>query len=236
MLFRSLQEWALDGYMHPKIMLISGPGGVGKSRLAAEVVQTLKDKHGWAGGDLPKIIREGDVLNGRGNGVAIVVDYPEEDFYLVEKLVKSCQNSETYPCPVRIILASRENLDAWKKRLNDQDIQNVEEIPFEFKPYLNKRDGLGLARDIVASFAKAVRKPIPKLERVADWREKNAAHSLPLFLVAAGIHAVLDPKNAFRFREKNCFSIWQRSSCNACASIPLKIGSASCRERVFRAV
>lgn len=199
---KKLEKWALDGDMHPKIMLISGPGGVGKSRLAAEVVETLKDTHGWVGGDLPKIIREGDVLNGRGNGVVVVIDYPEEDFDLVERLVKSCQNSESYPCPVRIILASRENLDAWKERLNKQNLQNIEEIPFEFKPYLNKRDGLGLAKEVAVNFAKAIREPAPKLQGVEEWRKQKPVHSLPLFLVAAAIHSVLDPKNAFTLSGK----------------------------------
>ncbi|KIC51042.1 tetratricopeptide repeat protein [Tateyamaria sp. ANG-S1] len=197
-----LLDWATDGDMHPKTMLVSGPGGVGKSRLAGDVVEILKNKLGWAAGELPIELAEGDVLDGRGNGVAVVVDYPEEDFEMVERLIRACQNAQTYPCPVRIILASRDNLTAWKKRLAMEDLGNIEEVPLEFKPYLNKRDGLALSKEVAETFAKEVRKSVPKLVGVAEWRELNPIHSLPLFLVAASIHAVLDPKNAFALSGK----------------------------------
>ncbi len=200
---KRLLDWAQDGDYHPKLMLINGSGGVGKSRMIAEVVATLKDGHGWVGGELPHQIRDGDVIAADGEGVAFVIDYPEENFDLVRQLVEACGNTQTYSCPVRIFLASRESMETWQKMLNKPYLANVSELSLEVAPFLNKRDGKSVATEVAKNYAKALKKSPPKLEGIAEWREQRPSHSLPLMLVAAAVHAVLDPSNAFALSGKD---------------------------------
>jgi hypothetical protein len=71
----SLLDWARQG-RRKRIRLLSGPGGVGKSRLAAEVAEALR-KEGWTAGFInPK---EPIVVPLRRAGLFLIVDDPEED-------------------------------------------------------------------------------------------------------------------------------------------------------------
>jgi Mrp family chromosome partitioning ATPase len=69
----TLLRWARQG-RNARIRLLTGPGGVGKSRLAAEIAEALR-ADGWTAG----FIRPNDpiVVPLRRAGLFLVVDYPE---------------------------------------------------------------------------------------------------------------------------------------------------------------
>lgn len=69
-----LVDWCLHG-RGPGLAtaVVSGPGGAGKTRLAAEVAKRLGDEHGWLTGFLPKPNRHGDgtIQGGERRGRAL---------------------------------------------------------------------------------------------------------------------------------------------------------------------
>ena len=82
-----LWNWAIDRTTNDiKVMLVSGPGGVGKSRLVAEVMGQLRDEEKWSVGDpLRNLVGPNVVYDGSGRGVALVIDYPEENFEKIQR-------------------------------------------------------------------------------------------------------------------------------------------------------
>ena len=99
----TLLQWARQG-RNARIRLLSGPGGVGKSRLAAEVADALRAE-GWTAG----FIRPNDpiVVPLRRAGLFLVVDYPEEHPDEVRTLLREVASRELRDVPVRLLVLSR---------------------------------------------------------------------------------------------------------------------------------
>ena len=105
----TLLQWARQG-RNARIRLLSGPGGVGKSRLAAEVAETLRAE-GWTAG----FIRPNDpiVVPLRRAGLFLVVDYPEEHPVEVRALLREFASRELQGVPLRLLVLSRQGGDRW---------------------------------------------------------------------------------------------------------------------------
>jgi hypothetical protein len=89
---------------------VSGPGGIGKSRLAAEVCEALRGK-GWTAG----FVRPNDpvVVPLRRAGLFPIVDYPEEHPDEVRTLLREFASRELGDVPLRLLLLSRQSGDRW---------------------------------------------------------------------------------------------------------------------------
>jgi hypothetical protein len=98
-----LLNWARQGRC-TRIRLLSGPGGVGKSRLAAEVAEMLRAE-GWTAG----FVRPDDpfVVPLRRAGLFLIIDYPDEHPNEVRALLREVASSEFRGVPVRLLLLSR---------------------------------------------------------------------------------------------------------------------------------
>lgn len=196
--YRKLWDWALDESKFVKTMLISGPGGAGKTRLAAEVVRNLISKKNWKGGFLlDGYDKTPCVYNGNGAGVVFVIDYPEEKTDVVKEILASAGNPVTYSRPIRIILLSRENRTAWLKTLNKIELDRFDETPLDLKRYVSRDDALEIASDVEAYYPDLIGQPKTAFSGVGRWLDTHETHRLPLNIIAASIHAVLDPARAF---------------------------------------
>ena len=195
---KELLNWALDvSAKSPMIILVSGPGGSGKTRLVADVVEELVSSYDWSGGFLPKGYRIGDVLDGTGNGVALIIDYPEERFDLIKNIIEAVADDEHYDRPIRIILASRESLEAWRSRFGHILVMGVEELRFDASQYLKLAEAHELTSAVAQSYPPKIGQPCVEFKGVKEWLQRDQSHLLPLISLAASVHAVHNPEQAF---------------------------------------
>jgi tetratricopeptide (TPR) repeat protein len=190
-----LVRWA-SATTGPKIRLLTGEGGSGKSRIAAELAQTLNDHYTMTAGFL-KLDR----------GVAIpkrptlfILDYPEERRDFTRTLLKDIAAHPEWP--VRLLLLSRRTLNEWD---DDIDAANVRHLVNQQHFAITTLDDTDAERLFGTAVEELVRRyPVvaPRLapDAFQKWLVRNPnVHRRPLFSIAAAIHAVTDPANALEF-------------------------------------
>ena len=199
-----LLEWGSEGE-HIRIKVLSGPGGAGKSRLAAEFAETLRQQNWTAGfirlenlgaGQQPYLIGVGE------KGTLLIADNPEDNRPAVRSLLRSLAGLEV-PSRLRVLLVSRQPLEWWLKDAYAEEATDiVDEQSLEI-------DRLGDDKEIIELFRGVENKLVEQYQFahpvVADgdivaWaRHKTNLGQLPLFLTAAAIQAVLESKGSFSF-------------------------------------
>lgn len=190
-----LLDWAQSGNNEVKVRLLSGVGGSGKTRLAAEVAQKLEDFN-WNAGFMGREKIECPTVYGDDKGVFIVIDYPEERMEFVENLINELWGMQEAYLPIRILLVSRLEADKWndtrfklKHRFSVQQSGSL-------KP-LSVQDAIVMAKEAAEVLSKLIKQETPSLEGLNDWLQQDSSHRLPLFTLAVGIHAVLSDDRSF---------------------------------------
>jgi hypothetical protein len=187
-----LLDWAASG-AKLRIRLLTGPGGAGKTRLAAEFGQSLRDK-GWHAGFTPLETSVARPLSDKG--LLLIVDYPEEWRLQIRALLQSPARIESLQAPVRVLLLGREPMDRWRKDIEEAgaasrcDSYDVAVGPLETQAAVR------LFRSAAARLAEDHRIGWPGLPdaTIEAWVSRDPAlHALPLYTTAAAIHAVTEP-------------------------------------------
>jgi phosphoribosyl-ATP pyrophosphohydrolase len=198
--FRLLLDWAQDDPRPIAIRLLSGPGGAGKSRLAAEVAETLRQK-AWSTGLIA--LDTTTILPASDCGVFIAVDYPEANRAAVQALLKGAGQLECTAGKIRILLVSRQPMQWWQDDIitaRASELCDTQEITLAPLPVDLT---CALVRQVATSLAELRKMPVPTLDDsvIAAWRAGHPElHGLPLFTTAAAIHAVLDPAPTFSLK------------------------------------
>jgi hypothetical protein len=110
---QELLDWAGSG-AGLRIRLLTGPGGAGKTRLAAELAESLHQA-GWHAGltwlenSVPRPLS--------AKGLLLIIDYPEEWRAQIRVLLQSAARIEALPAPVRVLLLSRRPMDHWRDEI-----------------------------------------------------------------------------------------------------------------------
>jgi hypothetical protein len=189
---QNLLDWATKG-RGLRIRLLSGPGGAGKTRLAAEVAQLLREA-GWHAGftSLEKSV----IRPIAKKGLLLLIDYPEEWREQIRALFQTAARMETPPTPIRVLLLSRQTIDHWR-----DDIQQAGASPLcdsyevTIGP-LDTQSAIHLFRVVVARLADNRRPAPPTLDdaAIAGWIERDPArHALPIYTIAAAVREVIEP-------------------------------------------
>lgn len=109
-------EWANDSAFPIAVRLLSGAGGMGKTRLAIELCRELA-LDGWDTGFLQADTSQLSSLTAwmasRARRTCLVIDYAETRQDTILKLVKLCATS-ALKGPVRVILLARDGGDWWE--------------------------------------------------------------------------------------------------------------------------
>lgn len=191
---RKILAWAENGSRVPSVCLITGEGGAGKTRLAATAAQILRDK-GWTAGFLPRQINQVN-FNVAEKGLFLILDYPEEQPTRTTAILQELAERRTAPYPLRVMFLSRRSFEEWERETTIlQGRFGRQEIAAPAP--LNLEDGASLIAEAAHNFVEHTKKPLPDLGSARRWLEASPTHRLPLYAMAAAVHAVLSPTEAF---------------------------------------
>jgi hypothetical protein len=109
---RKILAWAESGSSTTSARLITGEGGAGKTRLAAQAAQSLRDR-GWTAGFLPRH-RNRFNFAVRDEGLFLILDYPEEQPERTVAILKEIAERKTAPYPLRVLFVSRRSFAEWE--------------------------------------------------------------------------------------------------------------------------
>jgi hypothetical protein len=194
----TLLQWARQG-RNARIRLLAGPGGVGKSRLAAEVAEALR-ADGWTAG----FIRPNDpiVVPLRRAGLFLVVDYPEEHPDEVRTLLREVASRELGDVPLRLLVLSRQGGDRWFDLVESAHAGELMDAQGMGLTGLAAAEPEHVFAEALRRLAEHYRRPVPavSVDAVRSWVALNPGlHGLPLLLTAAAVHAFLNPDAALGF-------------------------------------
>jgi len=185
-----LTEWAMDD-RPVSIKFITGEGGAGKSRLAAEFATKLKDRN-WAAGFVNLQKPQSFALE--KEGTLLLVDYPEENKNEVAELFRDLSGIEPVG-RIRVLLLTRQRIEDWLETISDSKALGlVDTIPVNLVRFddPNAYDIFSSAQENTANIYQTEPLPISK-GALTDWLTRAPENERPLFLVALGVHSALYP-------------------------------------------
>lgn len=189
----ALLDWARSG-SGVKVRFLTGAGGAGKSRLAAEAAQRLKDD-GWSAGfaafDQPRIIPV------TAAGLMLVLDYVEEKRPQAVDLLAHLARQEQAPSRVRIVFLSRRDPEWWQEDIDAAHAADICEHQPVALEAVDDVETVALVNAVQARVSQHLHlSPMPvDAAAVREWRGRDPElHALPLFVQAAAIHAVLEQR------------------------------------------
>ncbi len=192
---QSILKWADRGSNAASARLVSGSGGVGKTRLAAEAARSLRDK-GWTAGFIPADARSRPFRIAAGTGLFLILDYPEERPEETQWLFRLVADLVDAPCPIRVLLLSRREFGAWEQdaavmegRFGRQSIAALGGLALE--------QTVAVIGEAAKRFADLIDRECPDLSAASAWVGRSPDNGQPLYATAAALHAVLEPEAAF---------------------------------------
>lgn len=188
---KALLDWANEA---PQLSfkIIEAPGGTGKTRLAAEVAQTLSDTKDWSAGFVQLLdFEKGQRLQWQGNWLTII-DYPEHAPDRLAALFRIAKAglSQTSAHKLRVLLLCRSQ-DGIGEKLSNTGVKGYLSSDIKLKE-LPTQDNFEL-------LTKALAKLMPKKEifidktAFEDWQRQSTLHQTALFVLALALHLSTSP-------------------------------------------
>ncbi len=191
--FQNLKRWAEKGERGVRVRLVHGPGGAGKTRLAAEVANALRKKWQWQAGFTD--LEQGFNFERGGRGTLVLVDYPEERRPQLRELLEGLHTRPKGE-RTRILLLSRRDAEFWQQEIDAARVTGFFDAPIFLEPL----EGAALSSLFRVAQQRAPREPgqvepVPVDEHELEtWIAENPLlHRLPLFVIAAAIESVREP-------------------------------------------
>ncbi len=176
-----------------RVRFLTGEGGAGKTRLAAEVADELA-REGWQAGFVKRDAVE--VLpQARARKLLLLVDYPERNREATRELLEEIANIPEGKGPVRALLISRQNFEAWVDILPAHARSVCSEHALALQP-LDDAQVAELFRGVAERFGEAIGRNAPPLpdDAIAEWIARHRdSFRYPLLVVAAAVNYVRDP-------------------------------------------
>ncbi len=176
------------------IKLVSGVGGAGKSRLAAEFAKRVKKKN-WEAGFLDLKIERGILIGDVGN--LVVIDYPEESIEELQNFVGQIVAAYDELPRLRILLLSRQPSDQWISVFSHGKADALFDIADINLKGLDGSEGYRIfssAQESIATRLETVPHPV-SIQEFSEWFSSSADNQRPLFIVAAAAHSAVFEKS-----------------------------------------
>ncbi len=191
-------NWAKSGPDGPALRFITGNGGVGKSRLAAEVAERLGGEEGW---ETYFIGFSGPSIHALGTeGTLLVIDYPEENLAVIEVFLRSLSDLQAKETGrLRILMLSRREQGKWENLLEECKFRAAhpkaihldilsEEAAYKLFKAVQKKTG-----------ETSKKKKIPEIskEDFGKWLSlSRSENQRALFVLSAAVFSVFHPDAA----------------------------------------
>jgi hypothetical protein len=193
-----LHEWA-DAEQAVSVKFITGDGGMGKSRLAAEFAQSLKDQ-GWAAGFVN--LRKPAAFALNKNGSLLIIDYPEENRKAVAELIADFATLGT-EVRLRVLFLTRQPVDAWYQMVGDANAITLLDPAALGLGRIDDDAAYDLfnsAQERAAEAHGTCPTPIRKAD-LAEWLKGSPENERALFIAAAAVHSAICPQdNVFGYK------------------------------------
>ena len=188
-----LRDWVQTG---PKLRIrfLTGPGGAGKTRLAAELARSLP---GWNAGFAA--LDQATPLPLSQPGLLAILDYPEAWREQVRALLREAARIEP-PAPIRLLLLSRRPIAEWHEEIiacgasARCDAREIGVGP------LDGASAAALFRTVAQRLAFHRKRNPPEIdaEALGHWLAlRPDLHTLLLIATAAAVHFVDAPADTF---------------------------------------
>jgi len=175
------------------IKFITGEGGVGKSRLAANFAQSLTEGK-WAAGFVD--LRKPSSFPLEEKGTLLVVDYPEECCQQVEELLSDLVMLSP-ESKIRVIFLTRRSIDDWLQAIHNSNAANLVDTRPLVLEGMESTSGYEIYSSALEQAADALGTTPPPLseEQFADWVNLAPENRLPLFIMATAVHSAMSPQD-----------------------------------------
>lgn len=198
---QALLEWARGGGNTLSVRLLSGGGGSGKTRLAAEAAKSLR-AGGWSAGFVPRTAttQTTQTIHSDGRGLFLILDYPEERMDVVNGLVQAIRDrpDDGLPFPIRILLVSRRSFQDWQDVALDLGPRFGRQELAHLGP-LSPQQALDLFHQTRQTFISVQGTTAPAVQEddALDWFARSEGNRAPLGVMAAALHQVLTGQGGF---------------------------------------
>ncbi|OYD85494.1 tetratricopeptide repeat protein [Azospirillum brasilense] len=178
-----------------KARFVTGAGGIGKSRFAAEVGEKLREQ-GWTAGFVD--LRKEAVVPVSQAGLLLIIDYPEENRSEVRRFLEELGRLRPGSGQrIRVLLLSRRGEEVWGDDVAQADASHLfsrVEVP-PLRPVQSVADAFTLFCGAVERLAtlRGVEGASIESATFEQWFSGSDLHRLPLFLTAAAVQTVDDP-------------------------------------------
>ena len=187
-----LHEWAVKDQA-VSIKFITGEGGVGKSRLAAEFASQLLGQN-WAAGFAS--LRKPQTFPMHRAGTLLIVDYPEEHPAGLAEMLRDLAELGL-GLRLRVLVLSRRPFDEWTDTVYDNHAAELVDQRPMVLDHLDEEAAYTLFESTQEAAAQALdATPLPlSQEALSDWLAQAPEHSRALFLVALAVHSAYHPSD-----------------------------------------
>lgn len=188
---KSLTAWAEESG-EVKVRFLTGAGGTGKSRLAAELAAKLREKN-WSAGFVA--LDKPAILPLPKEGLLWIADYPEENRAATQELLGALARVEKQSTAIRLLLLSRRGLGWWQGDVDRAHAAEICDTQATTVASLSEGDTVTLYRltyERVTEHLQLRRSETRETTIRSWWRKQPAFHGIPLFAMAAAMHSAVE--------------------------------------------